>query len=183
MCSFSFAGGGRGGDSIRGRRRRFVAVAVIVAGVVVDRKAVEGEVVDSKTALFGVADTSRLWLMLNLRQEDARYVSLGQTALFRTSESANEPDSKGIVGWDQHDADDVTRTSRFAWTLPMRMGGCEPIRLARGGLCCARTQGDCDSSDAIHWDGTCNVCFCARQEIFLQPEAPRFFMCGACGPG
>ncbi len=51
-------------------------------GVVVNRTAVDGEVVATNSTLFDVADTSRLWLNLNVRQEDARYVKYGQPVLF-----------------------------------------------------------------------------------------------------
>ncbi len=56
-----------------------------IDGVVVERKAVDGELVDNKSLLFDVADTSKLWLNLDVRQEDAGYVSLGQKVLFRAS--------------------------------------------------------------------------------------------------
>src|SRR3954453_631294 len=78
-------------------------------GVVVERRAVEGEVVDAKSQLFDVADTSRLWLTLNVRQEDAKYLALGQKTLFRTSDSRTEVDSTGTVSWISPTADDVTR--------------------------------------------------------------------------
>ena len=54
-------------------------------GVIVDRHVVEGEVVDTAKMLFAVADVNRLWLTLDVRQEDAKYLSLGQTVLFRAS--------------------------------------------------------------------------------------------------
>ena len=61
---------------------------------------VEGEVVDTKTTLFDVADTSRLWLKLNVRQEDAKYVSLGQTVLFqRERQRESSRTTKGTVSW------------------------------------------------------------------------------------
>ena len=36
-----------------------------------------------RTTLFGVADVRQMWLTLDVRQEDAKYLSLGQTVLFR----------------------------------------------------------------------------------------------------
>src|SRR4029079_982207 len=50
-------------------------------GVVVARTIVAGEVVDTRTMLFGVADIRRMWLMLDVRQEEAQYLSLGQKVL------------------------------------------------------------------------------------------------------
>ncbi|HEX5472728.1 MAG TPA: efflux RND transporter periplasmic adaptor subunit, partial [Lacipirellulaceae bacterium] len=79
-------------------------------GVVVSRSVVEGEVVDTKSALFDVADTSRLWLTLNVRQEDAKYVSLGQKVLFSTNDSSTKPETKSLVSWISTDTDEATRT-------------------------------------------------------------------------
>lgn len=154
-----------------------------LAGVVVDRKAVEGEVVDSKTALFDVADTSRLWLTLNLRQEDAKYVSLGQTALFRASESANEPDSKGTVGWISTDADDVTRTVKVRVDLKNADGRLRTNTFGTGRIVLRdEPKAVVIPNDAIHWDGTCNVVF-VRDKNFMQPESPKIFHVRSVRPG
>src|SRR5262249_5747564 len=47
-------------------------------GVVVDCKVVPGESVDTAATIFGVADLTRMWLLLDVRQEDAARVTLGQ---------------------------------------------------------------------------------------------------------
>jgi cobalt-zinc-cadmium efflux system membrane fusion protein len=154
-----------------------------LAGVVVDRKAVEGEVVDSKTALFDVADTSRLWLTLSLRQEDARYVSLGQTTLFRASESAIEPDSKGTVAWISTDADDVTRTVKVRVDLANADGRLRTNTFGTGRIVLREEpKAVVIPSDAIHWDGTCNVVF-VRDKNFMQPDAPKIFHVRSVRPG
>jgi cobalt-zinc-cadmium efflux system membrane fusion protein len=154
-----------------------------LAGVVVERRAVDGEVVDSKTALFGVADTSRLWLTLNLRQEDAKYVSLGQTALFRTSESANEPDSRGTVAWISTDADDVTRTVKVRVNLANADGRLRTNTFGTGRIVLREEpKAIVIPSDAIHWDGTCNVVF-VRDKNFMQPDAPKIFHVRSVRPG
>jgi membrane fusion protein, heavy metal efflux system len=152
-------------------------------GVVVERKAVEGEVVDSKTVLFDVADTSRLWLTLNVRQEDAKYISLGQTALFRESDSANEPDSKGTVGWISTNADDVTRTVKVRVDLSNADGKLRANTFGTGRIVLRdEPKAMVVPSDAIHWDGTCNVVF-VRDKNFLQPDAPKIFHVRSVRPG
>ena len=55
-------------------------------GTIVASDIVAGEVVDASKLLFTVADPRRMWLLLNVRQEDARYVAVGQTVEFRTDE-------------------------------------------------------------------------------------------------
>jgi cobalt-zinc-cadmium efflux system membrane fusion protein len=152
-------------------------------GVVVDRKAVEGEVVDSKTTLFDVADTSRLWLTLNVRQEDAKYVSLGQTALFRASDSANEPDSKGLVSWISTDADDVTRTVKVRVDLTNADRRLRANTFGAGRIVMREeAKAVVVPSEAIHWDGTCNVVF-VRDKNFMKPDAPKIFHVRSVRPG
>ena len=137
----------------------------------------------SKTALFDVADTSRLWLTLNVRQEDAKYVSLGQTALFRASESANEPDSKGTVGWISTDADDVTRTVKVRVDLANADGRLRTNTFGTGRIVLREEpKAVVIPSDAIHWDGTCNVVF-VRDKNFMQPDAPKIFHVRSVRPG
>jgi cobalt-zinc-cadmium efflux system membrane fusion protein len=144
-------------------------------GVVVDRKAVEGEVVDSKSALFDVADTSRMWLILNVRQEDAKYISRGQTALFRASDSANEPDSKGTVSWISTGADDVTRAVKVRVDLANADGRLRANTFGTGRIVLREEpKAVVVPSEAIHWDGTCSVVF-VRDKNFMKPDAPKIF--------
>jgi cobalt-zinc-cadmium efflux system membrane fusion protein len=152
-------------------------------GVVVDRKAVDGEVVDTKSPLFDVADTSRLWLTLNVRQEDAKYLSLGQTTLFRTSDSANEPETKGTVSWISTDADDVTRTVKVRVDLKNADGRLRANTFGTGRIVLREEpKAVVIPSEAIHWDGTCNVVF-VRDKNFLKPDAPKVFHVRSVRPG
>ena len=84
----------------------------------VDRKAVEGEVVDTGTMLFDVADMQRMWLTLDVRQEDARYLSLGQRVLFRAERQQGRAGDQRHVAWISTEADDVTRTVKVRVDLP-----------------------------------------------------------------
>src|SRR5262249_27185139 len=45
-------------------------------GVIIERHIVAGEVVDTSTVLFAVADLSQMWLTLSVREDDASYVSV-----------------------------------------------------------------------------------------------------------
>jgi cobalt-zinc-cadmium efflux system membrane fusion protein len=59
-------------------------------GVVVEREVVAGEVVDASKLLLVVADVRQMWLMLSVRQEEARRVMLGQAIRFRTDDDPEE---------------------------------------------------------------------------------------------
>jgi cobalt-zinc-cadmium efflux system membrane fusion protein len=84
-----------------------------IEGVVVAAEIVRGEVVDSATPAFVIADPSRLWLNLNVRQEDAPLVKLGQRVEFATD---NQPRAaEGQIDWISPTVDHTSRT------LPIRV--------------------------------------------------------------
>jgi cobalt-zinc-cadmium efflux system membrane fusion protein len=167
----------------RGATSNLLPVRSSLDGVVIQRTAVEGEVTDTKQPLFDVADLSRLWLTLNVRQEDARYVSIGQTALFRASESVHEPDSKGTVSWISTNADDVTRTVKVRIDLANKDGRLRANTFGTGRIVLRQEpKAVVIPSEAIHWDGTCNVVF-VRDKNFMQANAPKIFHVRSVRPG
>ncbi|MSR57574.1 MAG: HlyD family efflux transporter periplasmic adaptor subunit [Planctomycetaceae bacterium] len=90
------------------RTANLIPVLANYAGVVVSSDVVAGEVVDSTKLLFTIADPRQLWLTLNVRQEDARYVSRGQTVRFRTDDGSDE--ITGPIVWVSPAVDERTRT-------------------------------------------------------------------------
>ncbi len=144
-------------------------------GVIVNRTAVEGEVVATNTPLFDVADTSRLWLNLNVRQEDAKYISHGQSVLFSESENANEPNDVGTVSWISTGADEVTRTVKVRVDLPNADGRLRANIFGTGRIVLRdEPTAIVVPSEAVHWDGTCSVVF-VRDKNYFQPDAPKIF--------
>jgi membrane fusion protein, heavy metal efflux system len=144
-------------------------------GVIVNCTAVEGEVVATNSPLFDVADTSQLWMNLNVRQEDAKYISHGQPVLFRPSDGANEPEDKGTVSWISTSADDVTRTVKVRVDLPNADGRLRANTFGTGRIVLRdEPKAIVVPSEAIHWDGTCSVVF-VRDKDFFKPDAPKLF--------
>ena len=78
------------------------------AGVIVASTAVAGEVVDTTTALFTVADPRSMWLLLNVRQEDAKHLRLQLPVEFRTDEGSQE--ATGSISWISAAVDERSRT-------------------------------------------------------------------------
>ena len=152
-------------------------------GVIVNRTAVEGEVVATNSPLFDVADTSRLWLNLNVRQEDAKYISHGQPVLFEASDSTNEPADKGTVSWISTSADDVTRTVKVRVELPNTDGRLRANTYGTGQIVLRdEPKAITVPSEAVHWDGACNVVF-VRDKDFFKPDAPKIFHVRSVRPG
>jgi cobalt-zinc-cadmium efflux system membrane fusion protein len=167
----------------RGTTSNLLPLRSSLDGVVVARKAVEGEVVDNKSMLFDVADTSRLWLNLDVRQEDAKYVSYGATVLFHTSDGVNEPEDKGTVSWISTAADDVTRTVKVRVDLPNAGSRLRANTFGAGRIVLRdEPKAIVVPSEALHWDGTCNVVF-VRDKDFFKPDAPKIFYVRDVRPG
>lgn len=85
------------------------------AGVIVASDIVAGEVVDATKLLFTVADPRSLWLMLSVRQEDARYVRPGLPVEFHTDHGTQ--DVRGTVSWLSPTIDERSRTLRVCVVL------------------------------------------------------------------
>jgi cobalt-zinc-cadmium efflux system membrane fusion protein len=77
-------------------------------GVIVSSDAVAGEVVGDSDILFTVADPRQLWLILSVRQEDAKYVKRGLPVRFHPDDG--EVDVVGAVAWISPAVDEQTRT-------------------------------------------------------------------------
>lgn len=152
-------------------------------GVVVERKIVAGEVVDTSTTLFAVADVTRMWLMLDVRQEDAKYVSVGQHVLFRASDSKDEPEIKGAINWISTSADSQTRTVKVRVELPNGDGRLRANTFGASRIVLREEpKAVVIPSEAVHWDGCCNVVF-VRDMDYLKKDSPKFFHIRKVRPG
>ena len=145
--------------------------------MVVARKIVPGEVVDTTTTtVFDVADVRRMWLTSTCARMTRSIFRSDKRCCFAAATASDEPEIKGIAGLDQHrgrrrDAD--------------RQGSRRICRIDDGRLR-ANTFGTgrivlreepkaiVVPSEAIHWDGSCNVVF-VRDKNFFKPGAPKFF--------
>ena len=89
----------------------FLDVVAPHDGVVVVRHAVQGEPVQATSQLFAVADTSRMWLWIDVYESDVESVKSGQTVRFTVS-GADAPASSGRVNWVGTEVTQKTRTTR-----------------------------------------------------------------------
>ncbi len=144
-------------------------------GVVVQRDIVVGEVVNSGTTLFTLADPTQMWLMLNVRQEDARYLRTGQTVRFRPSDAIAEEAITGRVSWISTAADEQTRTVEVRVVLGNSHGLLRANTFGIGRIVLREEPNAVVvPSQAIHWDGDCNVVF-VRNKHWFQSETAKFF--------
>lgn len=77
-------------------------------GVLVSSESVVGTVVETSRPLMTVCDPARLWLVVNVRQEDAKYVRNNLPVRFRSDGS--EQHVEGTISWISPSVDPKTRT-------------------------------------------------------------------------
>jgi len=145
-----------------------------IEGVVIDRQAVAGEVVDSSRTLFRVADPSRLWLILNIPLEEAHHLAIGLPVRFTPDGSASE--LTGQLAWISTAADRQTRMVQVRADLP------NPDRQLRDetfgtGRIILREESDAIvvPAEATHWEGCCHIVFVRDKNYFSTPESPKVF--------
>lgn len=64
----------------RGERPRTVSIPSLVAGTVIDKMAVEGARFRAGDALFRIVDTTNMWVMAEVYEQDLAFVKVGDTA-------------------------------------------------------------------------------------------------------
>lgn len=143
------------------------------AGVVVEREPVAGEVVDSATTLFVVVDPTRMWLTLNVRQEDVRYLKLEQSVRFRAD--GGKLEAVGPIAWISPAVDETTRTVAIRVELPNPDGTLRANAFGQGRIVLREeAEAVVVPNIAVHWDGSCHVVF-VRDKHFFEEGAPKVF--------
>lgn len=158
-------------------------------GIVTAAKVVAGEVVDVSKPLFIIADTSMMWLILNVRNEDVKYLKIrgvengqvGQTVLFRPDGSDDEVN--GELVWKSASVDERTRTVPFRAEVPNPQGKLLANNFGMGRIVLrADKNALVVPNEALHWEGDCNIVF-VRDKHFMEPGAPKVFHVRSVRPG
>ncbi|MHB0958826.1 MAG: efflux RND transporter periplasmic adaptor subunit [Pirellulaceae bacterium] len=145
-----------------------------LSGVVVARQVVTGDVVDASRVLFQLADTSRMWLTLNVSVEDAGKLALGQPVRFRPDGSRGEINGK--LMWISTTADQQTRMVTVRAELPNPKGQLRNETFGAGKVVLREEQeAIVVPNEAVHWEGDCYVVFVRDKGFFDNPESPKVF--------
>jgi multidrug efflux pump subunit AcrA (membrane-fusion protein) len=143
-------------------------------GVIVARQVVAGEVVDASRVLFQLADTSRMWLTLNVSVEDAGRLSLGQPVRFRPD--GNDGEVTGKLVWISTAADQETRMVRVRAELPNPNGQLRDETFGAGRIVLREEpEAVAVPNEAVHWEGCCHVVFVRDKGYFDSKESPKVF--------
>ena len=150
-------------------------------GIIVERDAVAGEVIEVGKPLFTIADTSRMWLLLNLRLEEAQRVEPGQKIVFNPDGS--EIDAIGTVTWLSTNVDSETRTVQVRAELANDDRRLRNETFGSGEII-LREESDAIvvPNEAIHWEGCCHVAF-VRDKNYFDEESYKVFHTRSVRPG
>lgn len=142
-------------------------------GVVVFSEVVAGEVVSSSDLLFTVADPRRLWLILNLRQEDAKYVKPGLAVRFQPDDGGQPVN--GEVAWISPTVDDQTRTLQVRVTVDNADGALRDKTFGAGSIV-LRHEPAAIVVPAAAVQSTTDAQFVfIRDKNYMNPDAPKIF--------
>ncbi|MEZ5943936.1 MAG: efflux RND transporter periplasmic adaptor subunit [Planctomycetaceae bacterium] len=90
------------------RTANLIPVLSPLDGIVVKSEMVAGEVVDTNSLMATVADPRQMWLILNVGQEDTRFIRNGLPVRFSPDNGAAEVN--GTISWISPAVDQKTRT-------------------------------------------------------------------------
>jgi len=142
-------------------------------GIVIERHAVQGEVIDTQASLFAIADTSSMWAILDVRESDIRNVKVGQRVQVSLS-AAPDVTHDGVIEWISAAVDETTRTLKARARLDNSAAGADGSLRAhmfgRAQIIAADQQSHLIvPHDAVQWDGCCNLVFVRQTDSIFQP--------------
>ncbi len=148
-------------DEVKGKKdtSALLAVRAPFAGTVVGLDAVIGERASEGTPIVSVADTSRMWVILDVDQADVRFVEVGRPVLLSVEGWEGETHG-GRVTWISSDVDPRTRTVKVRAEFENPEGHLRARSFATGRVV---TRDDEEAvfvpKEAVQWEGCCNVAF------------------------
>ena len=150
-----------------------VPILAPLDGTLVSRDLVRGEVVEPGRTLFEIADTSRMWLMLDVPQPDAHRLALGQGAIFRPDDARDES-VPAEIAWISTAVDEMTRTVKVRANAANPEGALRAHTFGRAQIV---VRGSPNAvavpTEAIQWEGCCHVVFVRLSDTVFQTRKVR----------
>jgi membrane fusion protein, copper/silver efflux system len=117
----------------QGRVANHLTVRAPVSGVVTERRATQGDYVETGQPIYTLADLSQVWINLEVYEADMPWLSLGQPAHFSAEAFPGEV-FEGHVAFIQPVLDERTRTVRVRVEVPNPEGRLRPGMFVRGAV-------------------------------------------------
>ncbi|MCA9305753.1 MAG: efflux RND transporter periplasmic adaptor subunit [Phycisphaerales bacterium] len=138
-------------------------------GVIVERNAVTGEVVDTTDPLFALADTSKMWVMLDVYESEVARLRHGQVVNL-TIDAMSGRTFDGVLTWVSSQVDPRTRTIRARAEMSNPDGLLRANMFGRAGVRVRTIDGAVlVPESAVQWDGCCNLVFVRQTDTVYQP--------------
>lgn len=151
------------------------------SGILVELDAVPGEVIDSQTRLFVIANTARMTAVMQIPAEEAAYVQLGQKVEFRTD--GNGQPKVGTVEWISPEMDQKTRTVQIRTDLDNADGRLRANAFGTAQIVLREEpKAVVVPKSAVQWEGDCNVVF-VRTKDYFKEGSPKYFEVRKVVPG
>ncbi len=158
-----------------------IPVVASLDGVVVERKAVTGEVVNPSQMLFRIADTNRMWLRFNVALEDATSLEIGQAVRFLPD--GMRDDVFGQISWVSTDVDKQTRTVEVRADVENPEGTLRNETFGLGQIILREAPNAVVvPEESVQWDGSCFVVF-VRDRDYFDDDHPKIFHTRSVRPG
>jgi len=139
-------------------------------GEVVALDAAVGEAVDAERPVMAVGDPEVMWALLDVYEEDARVVRRGQPVLVTVDGLPGVP-FPGTITWVSQEVDARTRTLTARVELENPDGLLRANMYANAEITVARDeQAVVVPSEAVQWEGCCNVVFVRRSDTLYEPH-------------
>ncbi|MDH4240978.1 MAG: efflux RND transporter periplasmic adaptor subunit, partial [Phycisphaerae bacterium] len=107
-----------------------ITIYAPMGGIVIDKKAMEGMYVNTGTAIYTVADLSRLWVKLDAYESDLPWIRYGQDVEFTTEAYPGEV-FKGIISFIEPVLNAKTRTVKLRINVDNTEGKLKPEMFVR----------------------------------------------------
>jgi cobalt-zinc-cadmium efflux system membrane fusion protein len=140
------------------------------SGIVLDRNATIGEVIEPTKPLFAVADISRMWALIDVYESNMREIQVGQPVVLQVEGLPG--DSFGAhIDWISSQLDPQTRTLRARATLENKDGQLRANMFAQASISLRdRRQSLVVPKESVQWEGCCNVVFVKESETVFLPR-------------
>jgi cobalt-zinc-cadmium efflux system membrane fusion protein len=143
----------------KGDTSSMLLVTASFDGLVVERSAVLGEVVEPSTPLVSIADTSVMWAMLDLVESDLAVVKTGQQVSV-TVDGLGGKSFGGRLTWISTQIDPKTRTLKARVELDNGEGLLRANMFGRARINAGENRSAITiPKEAVQWEGCCNVAF------------------------
>lgn len=150
-----------------------VPVLAPLDGTVVSRSATRGQVVVAGELLFELADTTRMWITMDVPQVEARRIALGTPVTFHP-DGARDEAVAGSVNWISTSVDEVARTVKVRADVRNPDGALRANTFGRAYVV-MRTAPEAVviPSEAVQWEGCCYVVFVRLADEIFQTRKVR----------